>query len=143
MAALHSDLGLLPPKCRRRRCSTPSARSASAGCTTRCCARSCRCWRRIGDEPPPADAPAVPGLPPGAALDTTTLQAIGREKVRDLAMRSGGRLPDVARLAGMAGLVVADGVAQRTARQFADLGRWFRRRTSARMQAMAPGRKGG
>jgi hypothetical protein len=57
-------------------------------------------------------------------------------------MRSGGRLPDVARLAGMAGLVVAGGVVQRTARQVADLGRWLRRRTSTGRPASAPGRKG-
>jgi hypothetical protein len=142
MAALHSDLGLLPP--------VPPG-------TMRDAVRA-ECVRRlhdavlreelpllatIGDEPPPADAPAVPGLPPMAALDTTTLQAVGREKVRDLATRSGGRLPDVARLAGMGGLVLADGAGQRAARQFADLGHWFRRRASARMRALLPGRKGG
>jgi hypothetical protein len=83
----------------------------------------------IGDEPPPAGTPAVPGLPPMSALDTTGLLAIGRERVRDLAMRSRGRLPDLARMAGVAGLVVADGVAQRTGRQLADLAGWVRRRT--------------
>jgi hypothetical protein len=141
MAALHADLGLLPPK-------APATMldGVRAECVRRLHDAVLReelpLLARIGDEPPPADSPAVPGLPPGAALDTTALQAIGREKVRDLAMRSGGRLPDVARLAGMAGLVVAGGVVQRTARQVADLGRWLRRRTSTGRPASAPGRKG-
>ncbi len=95
----------------------------------------------VRDEPPPAGAPAVPPLRPEDDLDTTALQQIGTEKLRDVAMRAGGRLPDVARLAGVAGLALADGAGQRAGRQIVDLGRWFGRRTSARMRALVGGRK--
>ena len=90
----------------------------------------------VRDEPPPAGAAAVPPLAPEDELDTTALQRIGTEKLRDVAMRAGGRLTDVARLGGVAGLVLADGAGQRAGRQLADLGRWVGLRTSARVRTL-------
>jgi hypothetical protein len=80
----------------------------------------------VGDAPPPPDAPEVGPLPPGGALDPSALEEIGAEKPRDVAMRSMARLPDAGRLAGVAAMVLADGVAQMAWRQAVDLARWAR-----------------
>jgi hypothetical protein len=91
----------------------------------------------VGDQPPAAGRVPAP-LPPGAALDPSALQQIGSERPRDVAMRAGTRLPDVARLAGVAAMVLADGVAQLARRQTADLARWATGRWAARAREAMP-----
>ena len=100
-----------------------------------------RVLARVGDEPPDGAAAAPPA--PGAELDTSPLQRIGAEKLRDVAMRGGTRLPALGRLVAVASVVVGDGVAQRARRQAADLAAWATGRMLARARGAHPLLRGG